>query len=218
MSIKQNLEQIKSDIPSHVKLVAVSKQQPISSIQQAYDQGQRVFGENRHKELIDKHTTLPNDIEWHFIGSLQRSNVKHVVPYVSMIHSVDSDKLLDEINRIAAKQGKVIDVLFEVHLAQEETKSGWDSDSLIKYIASKQDRAYAYIRVRGLMCMASNCDDQNIIKEEFTAIKELFNLIKHNYYRDISWFNTISAGMSGDYMMAIECGSNMIRVGSSIFK
>ncbi|MEG1634059.1 MAG: YggS family pyridoxal phosphate-dependent enzyme [Rikenellaceae bacterium] len=218
MSIKQNLETLLQTIPANVKLVAVSKTQSSDAILQAYECGQRIFGENRHKELIEKVSTLPKDIIWHYIGAIQRSNVKYVVPRVSLIHSVDSDKLLEEINREAAKCSKVMDVLFEVHVASEQSKSGWSIDELNEYMAKKVYRDYLYIRVRGLMAMATNTDDQDKIRAEFNTIANLYKTIKSTYFKNISSFDTLSAGMSSDYQIAIECGSNMVRLGSKVFK
>lgn len=218
MGIKQNLETLLQSIPSNVKLVAVSKTQSSDAILQAYGCGQRVFGENRHKELIEKVSALPKDIDWHYIGSLQRSNVKYVVPRVSLIHSVDCDKLLEEINKEAAKCSKVIDVLFEVHIASENTKSGWSIEELTSYLSEKRYRDYPYIRVRGLMAMATYTENKDQIRSEFKTLVDLFGSYKASFFKFNDSFNIISAGMSGDYEIAIECGANMIRLGSSIFK
>ena len=218
MSIKQNLEAILSTISSNNTLIAVSKGQPITSLVEVYDCGIRLFGENRHKELIEKHKELPADISWHFIGSLQRSNVKYVVPIATLIHSVDSERLLETINKEAAKASKIMDVLFEVHVAQEQSKSGWKEQDLIDFMESGRCDTLTNIRVRGIMAMASNTGDDNKIKEEFIAIKELFDSLKDRCFKGKTSFDTISAGMSNDYMIALECGANMVRVGSSIFK
>lgn len=218
MGIKQNIETLLQTIPANVKLVAVSKTQSNDAILQAYECGQRIFGENRHKELMEKVSALPKDIVWHYIGALQRSNVKYVVPRVSLIHSVDSDKLLEEINKEAAKCSKVMDVLFEVHIANEQTKSGWSIEELSSYISKKTYRDYPYIRVRGLMAMATNTEDEEKIRSEFQILANLYKTFKTSHFKLNDSFNIISAGMSGDYEIAIECGANMIRLGSSIFK
>ncbi|MFI3315853.1 MAG: YggS family pyridoxal phosphate-dependent enzyme [Rikenellaceae bacterium] len=217
MSIKQNLERLKSTIPSGVELVVVSKRQPKESVLEAYEVGQRIFGENRHKELIDKYDNLPKDIEWHFIGSLQRTNVKYVVPRVALIHSVDSDKLLEEINKVAAQNSKVMDVLLEVHLAQESTKSGWDVDELVVYLASQAHLSYSNVRVCGLMAMATYTSNSEIVEGEFKQLKTIYDKIKSLYFEADDSFNIVSAGMSSDYELAIKHGANMVRIGSLLF-
>ena len=218
MSIKQNLEAIISTIPSNSTLIAVSKQQSMPSILEAYDSGIRLFGENRHKELVEKYNELPKDIIWHFIGSLQRSNVKYVVPIAALIHSVDSERLLETIDKEAAKCSKVMEVLFEVHVAREQSKMGWKEHELLEFLESGRYKALSNIKVRGVMAMASNIDDDSEIKREFGAVKELFDKIKNRCFAEESSFDTISAGMSNDYKVALECGANMVRIGSSIFK
>ncbi|MFI3321999.1 MAG: YggS family pyridoxal phosphate-dependent enzyme [Rikenellaceae bacterium] len=217
MSIKQNINSIISLIPKEVKLVAISKTKPCEAIMEAYDTGQRIFGENRHKELIEKFDTLPKDIKWHFIGSLQRTNVKYVVPRVELIHSVDSHNLLKEIDKEAAKNSKVMDVLLELHIAQEMSKSGWDRATLIEYLKSGAHSELKNVRIVGVMSMASYTYDTEQIRAEFRELKQIFDSIKEQFFADSDYFNTISAGMSGDYEIAIEEGSNMVRIGSTIF-
>lgn len=218
MSIKQNLERITSHLPGGVTFVAVTKSRPIDKLQEVYECGFRIFGENRHKELVEKYNQLPKDISWHYIGSLQRTNVKYVVPIVDMIHSVDSQKLLEAINKESLKCGRVIDVLLEIHLAQELTKSGWNHSELVSFLGEGTLSSYANVRVRGVMTMASHISCSEQIKSEFVQIKEMFDSLKEKFFKDASYFDTISAGMSNDYTIAIEAGSNMVRVGSSIFE
>jgi pyridoxal phosphate enzyme (YggS family) len=211
--IKENLAKIKSSIPENVTLVAVSKTKPISDIQEAYDTGHRVFGENKIQEMVSKYDALPKDIEWHMIGHLQRNKVKYMARFVSLIHGVDSLKTLKEIDKQAKKHNRVIHCLLQARIAKEETKFGLPFDEIRTILNSEEFQTLCNISVVGLMGMATFTNDQQIIAEEFTDLKALFDELKPQNPS----FKTISMGMSGDYLLAIEKGSTMIRVGSSIF-
>ena len=214
-SIKQNLVQIKSTIPENVTLVAVSKTKPVSDLMQAYEAGQRIFGENKIQEMAEKWEEMPKDIQWHMIGHVQTNKVKFMAPFVSLIHVVDSLKLLQEINKQALKNNRIIDCLLQIHIAEEETKFGLDENELNELISSSEFKELKNIRTLGLMGMATFTEDQNQIKKEFQHLKSIFDSIKEkDVLQDAS---TISMGMSGDYQLAIECGSTMVRIGSSIF-
>jgi len=211
--IKENLVKIKSTIPENVTLVAVSKTKPVSDIQQAYDTGHRVFGENKIQEMVTKYEALPKDIEWHMIGHLQRNKVKYMAHFVSLIHGVDSLKTLKEIDKQAKKHNRIINCLLQARIAKEETKFGLPFDEIRNILNSEEFKTLSNISVVGLMGMATFTENQQIIAEEFTSLKELFDELKIQN----SSFTTLSMGMSGDYLLAIEKGSTMIRVGSSIF-
>ena len=214
-SIACQLSFVRSTLPEGVKLVAVSKTHPAEAIRAAYDAGHRVFGESRPQELREKHEALPKDIEWHMIGHLQTNKVKLIAPYVSMIHSVDSAKLLGVINEQALKNNRVIDVLFEVHVAREESKHGWNEGELIAYLRGGEYRQMQGVRFRGLMGVATFTDDGSVVRDEFMRLNGLFSRLRHDFFgRD---FDTLSMGMSGDYLQAIACGGNMVRIGSLIF-
>lgn len=216
MSIANNLINIKSKLPEHVTLVAVSKTKPVADLMEAYNAGQRIFGENYVQELVEKHELMPKDIEWHFIGHLQSRKVKLIAPFVSLIHGVDSLKLLEEINKQAKKQNRVIDCLLQMYIADEETKFGLDKEELNEILNFVQDdkNEMKNIRIVGLMGMATFTDNKNQIKKEFQNLKTIFD----QYCRDaINHVSILSMGMSGDYELAIECGSTMVRIGSSIF-
>lgn len=215
MSITERLTSIKSVLPPHVTLVAVSKTQPVQAIREAYDAGQRIFGENRIQEMTEKWEALPKDIEWHMIGHVQSNKVKYMIPYVQLIHGVDSLKLLLEIDRLARKWRRNVDVLLQVHIAEEETKFGFSDEELDGLIASPDFLALTHTRVRGLMGMATFTDDKTQVKREFAHLKSLFDRFKTK--TDRPNFDTLSMGMSGDYLEAITAGSNMVRIGSSIF-
>lgn len=218
MSIIQNLNNIKSQLPNHVTLVAVSKTKPVADLMEAYNAGQRVFGENYVQELVEKHEALPKDIQWHFIGHLQSRKVKLIAPFVNLIHGVDSLKLLHEINKEAQKNNRVIDCLLQIFIAEEESKFGLDEEELngILRFITQNSEIYKNIRVIGLMGMATFTDNQDQIKKEFQNLKTIFEkVIKQK--TDNCQLNTISMGMSGDYQLAISCGSTMVRIGSSIF-
>ena len=222
MSIAINLAEIKSSLPRHVTLVAVSKTKPVSDLLEAYEVGQRIFGENYVQELVEKQDLLPKDIQWHFIGHLQSRKVKLIAPFVSLIHGVDSLKLLQEINKQAEKNNRVIDCLLQIHIAEEESKFGLDEKELediqkqLLDSARSNDNAFKNIRVVGLMGMATFTEDQNQIKKEFTYLKSLFDKYSKEKTENYQ-LNTLSMGMSGDYTLAISCGSTMVRIGSSIF-
>jgi PLP dependent protein len=215
MSIQNNLRSIQASIPENVTLVAVSKTKPIPDLMEAYEAGQRIFGENKIQEMTDKWEAMPKDIQWHMIGHVQTNKVKYMAPYVSLIHGVDSLKLLQEINKQAQKNNRVIDCLLQVYIAEEESKFGLDEEELNEMLKQVQNDSenYKYIRIVGLMGMATFTSNQTQVEKEFSRLKTIFDSIAiHN-----SQFTILSMGMSGDYKLAIECGSTMIRIGSSIF-
>ncbi len=216
MSIAHHLLQIKASLPQDVTLVAVSKTKPLADLQAAYAAGQRVFGENKIQEMTDKWEHLPKDIDWHMIGHVQSNKVKFMAPYVSLIHGVDSLSLLDEINKQAVKNNRSIDCLLQVHIAQEETKFGFDEEELRKAFTANEFAAYSNVNILGLMGMASFTSDNQQVKAEFTALKSLFDSLKNTAASQVN-LQILSMGMSGDYELAIACGSNMVRIGSSIF-
>lgn len=217
MSITDNLLKIKSKLPENVTLVAVSKTKPTSAIEEAYKAGQRVFGENKVQELVEKQPVLPADIEWHLIGHLQSNKVKYIAPFVAMIHGVDSFKLLQEINKQGQKYQRVIDCLLQFHIAEEETKFGLSFEEAESILQSREFVEMEHIQIRGLMGMASFVDNKEQIHDEFRNLHNYFEILKSHYFKYNPNFNVISMGMSGDYEIAIEEGSTMIRVGSSIF-
>lgn len=210
--IKKNLQKIKSLIPTEVTLVAVSKTKPIADIQEAYDAGQRVFGENKIQEMVTKYDTLPKDIQWHMIGHLQRNKVKYMAHFVSLIHGVDSFKTLAEIDKQAKKHNRVIKCLLQARIAQEETKFGLPFEEIKEILNSDEFKQLTNVQVVGLMGMATFTDNKNQLKEEFTSLETLYVQLK-----EVHSFTTLSMGMSGDYPLAIDSGSNMVRVGSAIF-
>ncbi|WP_100615956.1 YggS family pyridoxal phosphate-dependent enzyme [Confluentibacter citreus] len=216
MSIKANLYHIKSELPPHVTLVAVSKTKPVSDLMEVYNAGQRIFGENKIQEMVDKYEQMPKDIEWHMIGHVQRNKVKYMAPFVRLIHGVDNFKLLEEINKEAIKNNRVIDCLFQIKIASEDSKFGMEPHEASNIIQSKAFSELKNIKIVGVMGMATFTEDLNQIKNEFTLLKTTFDGFKtmesFNFKPEI-----ISMGMSGDYKLAIDCGSTMIRVGSSIF-
>ncbi|WP_287074669.1 YggS family pyridoxal phosphate-dependent enzyme [Prevotella sp. LMAG:51] len=211
------LREVKSNIPEGVTLVAVSKFHPNEYIEAAYAEGQRVFGESHEQELSKKYDTLPKDIQWHFIGHLQTNKVKYIAPYISMVDAVDSLKLLKEINKQAAKHGRVIDVLLELHIAQEATKYGLTIDACRQLLDDGEWRNLNNVRICGLMMMASNTDDENRIRSEFMQAADFFDEVKAKYFADSAAFCQRSWGMSHDYKIAVECRSTMVRVGTTIF-
>lgn len=216
MSIAQNLLKIKSSLPSTITLVAVSKTKPVSDLMEAYDAGQRIFGENKIQEMAEKWEAMPKDIEWHMIGHVQTNKVKFMAPFVSLIHGVDSLKLLEEINKQAKKNNRIIDCLLQIHIAEEETKFGLDEKELNEILVSEAFKEMKSIRIVGLMGMATFTDNQQQIKKEFTHLKSIFDKT-NQLLTSNSQLLTLSMGMSGDYQLAIECGSTMVRIGSSIF-
>lgn len=211
------LREVKSNIPEGVTLVAVSKFHPNEYIEAAYAEGQRVFGESHEQELSKKYDTLPKDIQWHFIGHLQTNKVKYIAPYISMVDAVDSLKLLKEINKQAAKHDRVIDVLLELHIAQEATKYGLTIDACRQLLDDGEWRNLNNVRICGLMMMASNTDDENLIRSEFMQAADFFDEVKAKYFADSAAFCQRSWGMSHDYKIAVECRSTMVRVGTTIF-
>ncbi len=215
--VKGNLKQVLSHLPQGVRLVAISKYHPNEYITAAYEEGQRIFGESHEQELRGKHESLPKDIQWHFIGHLQTNKVKYIAPYVTMIEAVDSLKLLLEIDKQAAKNGRVIDVLLELHIAEEETKYGLDPDALREMLAAGEWRSLQHVRICGLMMMASNVDDEEQIRSEFRLAHDLFDEVKADYFADAPSFCERSWGMSHDYQIAVQEGSTMVRIGTTIF-
>ena len=218
MSIKENLLHIQSQLPENVTLVAVSKTKPVADLMEAYNAGQRIFGENKIQEMTEKWQQMPKDIEWHMIGHVQSNKVKYMIPYVKLIHGVDSLKLLKEINRLAAKWRRKVDCLLQIHIAEEETKFGLDEKELdeILHFVQNDKNEMNNIRIVGLMGMATFTDDNEQIKREFLHLKSIFD--KNKQLETLNFkLETLSMGMSGDYQLAIECGSTMVRIGSSIF-
>ena len=212
MSIQQNYQAILSQLPQNVKLVAVSKNNPAEKIKEVYDLGQRAFGENKVQELLEKQPVLPNDIEWHLIGHLQTNKVKHIAGFISMIESIDSEKLLKEVDKEALKNNRKINVLLQVKIAKEETKFGLTVDETKDIFNKYLNGNYPNIEIKGLMGMASFVDDETQIREEFSILKNLFDELS-----ELKPLETLSMGMSGDFPLAIDCGSNSVRVGSAIF-
>lgn len=213
MSIKQNLNQIQATLPKHVTLVAVSKTKPVSDLMEAYNAGQRIFGENKIQEMADKHQEMPKDIKWHMIGHVQTNKVKYMAEFVDLIHGVESFKLLKEINKQAKKHDRVIDCLLQIKIASEDSKFGMSIPDATALLASEDFSALKNINVIGVMGMATFTEDQNQIKQEFDLLKTTFDSLQKSHPN----LKTISMGMSGDYQLAIDCGSTMVRVGSSIF-
>jgi len=216
-SPKEIISEIRQTLPPDVRLVAVSKFHPASMIEDAYAGGQRIFGENHVQELRQKYEVLPQDIEWHFIGHLQTNKVKYIAPYVQLIHAVDSHKLLTEINRQAQRNNRVIDCLLELHVAQEETKFGFSPDEMYDYVRQAEWRQLQNVRICGIMCMASNTDDEARIARDFQQAQQLFDRLKQDFFATEESFSIRSWGMSDDYPIALRYGSNMVRIGSKIF-
>lgn len=216
-SIAENLKQIADSLPEGVKLVAVSKTKPIEAIEEAYNAGQRVFGENRAQELAEKYEVLPKDIEWHLIGHLQTNKVKYVAGFVAMIHGVESLKLLETIDKEAKKHNRVISCLLQFHVAQEETKFGLNMEEAKALLESESYAEMKNVRIEGVMGMATNTENLTQVREEFRHLRRIFEELKQQYFADKPEFKELSMGMSGDYLIAVEEGSTMVRVGSSIF-
>ena len=215
--VKENLSRILGSLPENVGLVAISKYHPADYIMAAYEEGQRVFGESHEQELRQKHEALPKDIEWHFIGHLQTNKVKYIVPYITMIQSVDSMKLLREIEKQAEKSGRVVKVLLELHIAEEATKYGLTPDALRQLLSDGEWCQLSHVRICGLMMMASNVDDEQQIADEFETGRRLFDEVKQQYFADDEAFCERSWGMSADYPIAVAHGSTMVRIGTDIF-
>jgi len=217
MAVSENINHINSVIPAHVKLIAVSKNQSIEKISEAYNAGHKIFGENKAQELISKHSLLPSDIEWHFIGHLQTNKVKYIVPLVKLIHSVESTKLLKEINKEAHKRNIVVNCLLQFHIATEESKYGLDYEEAVSLLNSHDYKQLNNIRICGVMGMATFTDNADIIRQEFKELKAIFDMLKERFYATDESFKEISMGMSDDYLLGIKEGSTMIRVGTAIF-
>ncbi len=217
MSIAENLINIKNGIPEGVKLVAVSKTKPIEDILIAYNAGHRLFGENKAQELSSKYPQLPDDIQWHFIGHLQTNKVKYIIPFVSLIHSIDRIKLLREVNKQAAKVNRVVDCLLQFHIATEETKFGLNMEEAVELLSSEEYIKMENIRICGIMGMATNTKDVSVVRNEFRYLREIKKDLKERYFQGSKHFTEISMGMSGDYKIAIEEGSTIVRIGSAIF-
>lgn len=217
MSISENIRALKAEIPAHVKIIAVSKTHSPEEILEVYNTGHRMFGENRAQELIDKQPQLPDDIQWHFVGHLQTNKVKYIAPYVAMIHSIDSLKLLKEVNKQALKNKRVIDCLLQFHIAQEESKYGLNRAKALDLLESPEYQTMKNIRIGGVMGMATFTDDMPMVRKEFKKLKAYFDLLKADYFTADDDFCELSMGMTGDYEVAIEEGSTMVRIGTAIF-
>ena len=215
--IRENLEKIKASIPENVMLVAVSKTKPISDIQEAYDAGQRVFGENYPLEMRDKHEVLPQDIQWHFIGHLQTNKIKYIIPFVTLIHSIDTANLLEAVNKEAKKHDRVVDCLLQFHIALEETKFGLNLEEARQLLDSEVFKQMENVRICGVMGMGTFTDNMDEVRKEFKHLKGIFDTLKKDYFNDQAQFKEISMGMSEDFPIAIEEGATLIRVGSKIF-
>lgn len=215
--VKEHLHTILDTLPRDVTLVAISKYHPEEYIMEAYNEGQRVFGESHEQELARKVTALPNDIEWHFIGHLQTNKVKYIVPYISMIEAVDSLKLMREIEKQAAKHDRVVDILLELHIAEEATKYGLTLDDCRQLLADGEWRQMQHVRIRGLMMMASNVDDEQQIAQEFQTAADFFDEVKQHFFPDDPGFSQRSWGMSDDYTIALSHATTMVRIGTAIF-
>ncbi len=214
MSIGVKIKELHSSLPQNVTLVAVSKFHPVEALMEAYEAGQRIFGESRVQELLAKHEVLPKDIEWQMIGHLQTNKVRQIVPFVSLIQSVDSVRLVECINREAERIGRVVDILLEIHVTEEESKTGWQYDELATFLQSDTTQTLKNVRVRGVMGMATNTDDETVIRADFERLAKYYDDLKSHFGKE---FDTLSMGMSDDYELAIDCGSTMVRIGSSIF-
>ena len=214
MSIRAEIERLREELPEGVKLLAVSKFHPIEALCEAYDAGQRAFGESRPQELKLKAEVMPRDIEWHMIGHLQTNKVKYIVPFVTLIESLDSERLAQEINRQAERCGRVIDCLFEIHITDEESKSGWAYDELMSFVSGGGFQAYPNIRVRGVMGMATFTDDEGVVRRDFKRLAECKAELSEYFGEE---FDTLSMGMSDDYRIALEYGTTEVRIGSTIF-
>lgn len=217
MSVAENLNALRSAIPANVRLVAVSKTKPVKSIKEAYNAGQRIFGENRVQELTQKQPLLPSDIEWHLIGHLQKNKVKYIAQFISLIHSVDSLELLEMINKEAAKCGRIISCLLQFHIAKEETKFGLSFEEAVDLIHSEKFRKMKNVKICGVMGMATLTEDESIVRKEFQELYGIFTTLKEQDFTNEIGFKEISMGMSGDYKIAIEEGSTLVRIGSAIF-
>ena len=217
MSVKDNLERLRAEIPQHVKLICVSKFHEPDTVMEAYDAGERHFGESRVQELVDKQPHLPEDVQWHFIGHLQRNKIKYMIDFVDMIHGVDSLRLLNAIERQATNAERDVACLLQVHIADEESKFGFSPEELKALLASPEFKALERVKIAGLMGMATFTDDREQVRDEFQSLKKLFEEVKAEFFADSEEFKELSMGMSGDYDIAIEEGSTMVRIGTAIF-
>lgn len=217
MSIKENLDKLRKEIPPHVKVVAVSKTKPPEDIMEAYNAGHQLFGENKAQELISKQPGLPGDIQWHFIGHLQRNKVKYLAPFVRLIESVDSLRLLRAINKEASKNGRIIDCLLQFHIAEEESKFGLDLEECRILLKSEDYQQFGNVNLRGVMAMATFTDDEKQLHREFATLKRYFDALKKEFFTDKADFTEVSMGMTNDYRIAVEEGSTMVRIGTAIF-
>jgi pyridoxal phosphate enzyme (YggS family) len=216
-NIAEKLESIKGQLPKSVRLVAVSKTKPVEMIQEAYDAGHRIFGENKALEMRDKYEALPKDIHWHFIGHLQTNKVKYIAPFVKLIHSVDSMKVLKEINKQSLKNNRIISCLLEFHIATEDTKYGLNPEEAYAILESPEYKEMKNIKITGVMGMASYTFDTNVIRDEFRYLMTIYKNLKYDFFLDDIFFREVSMGMSGDYQIAVQEGSTIVRIGSSIF-
>lgn len=214
MSIKTQLDRVRASIPAGVELVAVSKTHPVQAVREAYDAGQRIFGESRPQEMAAKYEALPRDIEWHMIGHLQTNKVRLIAPFVSLVHSLDSARLAEALQKEAARVGRRLDVLFEIHVAAEQSKTGWDYAALCAWLDAGTLAGLPNLRVRGVMGIATNTDDRSVVRRDFETLRRYRQELAPRFGPD---FDILSMGMSGDYPLAVECGSTMVRVGSLIF-
>lgn len=217
MNIARNLAELRRAVPNHVKIIAVSKTKPVNLLQAAYDAGQKAFGENYVQEIVEKHTELPTDIEWHFIGHLQTNKVKNIAPFVSYIHAVDSEKLLREIDKQAEKNNRIIHCLLQFHIADEESKFGFQLDNYFEVIKAIPFHEFKNIKICGVMGMASFVQNQLQIENEFSTLRDIFHHLKNEIFSQNEDFKELSMGMSGDWPLAVDKGSTMIRIGSSLF-
>ena len=214
MSIRTEIERLRNELPEGIRLLAVSKFHPVEALREAYDAGQRAFGESRPQELKLKAEVMPHDVEWHMIGHLQTNKVKYIVPFVTLIESLDSERLAQEINRQAERCGRVIDCLLEIHITDEESKSGWAYDELMSFVSGGSFQAYPNIRVRGVMGMATFTDDEAVVRRDFKRLAECKAELSEYFGEE---FDTLSMGMSDDYRIALEYGTTEVRIGSTIF-
>lgn len=217
MSIAENLKRIKAELGEDVLLVAVSKYSPDAAVEEAYAAGHRDFGENKAQDLKERYEKMPKDIRWHFIGHMQRNKVKYIAPFIQLIHSVDSMRLLEEIDKQAAKHDRVIPCLLQMHIAKEETKFGLDESELFEMLESDELATLQHVKIVGLMAMATNTEQTDVVEQEFKGLTEIFNKLKPSKLPQNVSMETLSMGMSGDYKIAIACGSNMVRIGSAVF-
>ena len=217
MNIAKQIQSIRSELPANVRLIAVSKIHPVETILEAYQAGQRIFGENKAQELVQKYETLPKDIEWHFIGHLQTNKIKYIIPFVSMIHSIDSEKLLWEVNKNAEKVNRKINILLQIHIAKEETKYGFSEEECLEFLKSGAYKTFNHIQICGLMGMATFTNDMPAVRSEFEQLAAFFNRLKQEFFLSEPTFNELSIGMSDDYREAIAAGSTLVRIGSKIF-